>query len=232
MEEAAEKNHSDVEQPVLTLQEFSERVHRHWRQYGGVRTARFLLGRVWRKWEGAVYEARLDSPRPPAVWEDGEYLQSIGPDNIDSDVTPDLAAFLGSEAVENLDGVRKGNRLFVVSGEAGFLHCGYILFRTRQTRILGEQGQPPLIGGCYTAGPARGRGLYRKALLAELSFLREQGYQRAVIETHPKNTASRKGVEAAGFEFCRNVSAWILLNSVVLQKTVDSKAVQWRILRV
>ena len=45
--------------------------------------------------------------------------------------------------------------------------------------------------------------------------------RRVVIETSPDNIASRKGIEAAGFRLCREISAWIVLNSFVYQKRTD-----------
>jgi RimJ/RimL family protein N-acetyltransferase len=132
--------------------------------------------------------------------------------------------------VENLAGVRRGDRLFVVKSDVGYLHGGYIFYKTRQTRILGETGSPPLIGCCWTAPFAQGRGLYRKALGAELSYLQDQGYSRALIETSPQNIPSRKGIEAAGFRLCREMSAWIMLNRLVCQKAVEPSGTKWRII--
>jgi len=128
----------------------------------------------------------------------------------------------GEGAVENLEGVRNGNRLFVVAKGDEFQHCGYILFKTRQTLIIGENGNPPLIACCQTTPAARGRGLYRKALHAELGYLWSKGHRRAVIETSPDNLPSRRGIEAAGFRPCREVEVWILASCVVWQKVSDS----------
>src|SRR6516162_1866016 len=67
---------------------------------------------------------------------------------------------------------------------------------------------------------ARGRGLYRRALLAEMRHLGDRG-DRAVIETTPENLPSGKGIEAAGFRLCREVSGWIVLNWLVYQKAIE-----------
>ena len=130
------------------------------------------------------------------------------------------------------EGVRQGDRLFVVANGDEYQHCGYILFRTRQTKILGEEGNPPLIASCLTAPEARGRGLYRRALNAELCYLQSQGYGRAVIETDPENIPSRKGIEAAGFKLCREASVWIFFNLLVWMKAVEPAHTQWKMFRV
>ena len=83
---------------------------------------------------------------------------------------------------------------------------------------------------CYTAAAARGRGLYRRALLGEMRYLQDRGYKRVVIDTHPSNQASRRGIEAAGFQFARTVSVWIVLNLFALQRTETRHVTHWRML--
>lgn len=213
----------------MTISMLADRIRRHRRQHGTLATLRFLSSRVFRRREHVVFEAMLagiDSPR----WEQGEELHMIGPDNIDAEVTPAIRSFIGGdEAVESLDGVRDGDRLFVVTCGGEILHGGCILFNTRQTRLIGEPGNPPLIASCLTAPQARGRGLYRRSLRAELCYLRERGYRRAVIETSPDNVASRKGIEAAGFRFLREARIWIVLNWLVCQRLHDTSGTHWRV---
>ena len=153
----------------MNLHQVTKRIWRCWRQQGAWGTVRFLGSRILRHRRYVVFEANLDEPRPATEWLSGEQLRLIGPETVDSEVTTEMQDFLGGdEAVENLEGVRNGNRLFVVANGCQFYHCGYILYRTRQTKILGEEGNPPLIASCQTAPAARGRGLYRRALNAEL----------------------------------------------------------------
>jgi RimJ/RimL family protein N-acetyltransferase len=104
------------------------------------------------------------------------------------------------------------------------------MFNSRAKKLIGEDGDVPLIGYCYTAAAARGRGLYRRALLAEMGYLQHRGYKRVVIDTHPANQASRKGIEAAGFQFLRTVSVWIVLNLFALQRTEAGHDTRWRML--
>ena len=221
MEEAPEEPDPCLEQHNLTVALIGQRLRREWQSKGAWRTFRFLFSRIVRCWRAVVYEADLEPPRLPSNWNPDETLQSFGPEEIDTVLTPALRSFLGADGLENLEGVRNGNRLFLVSAGSTLLHCGYILFRTRQTKLIGEMGEPPVIACCFTSPAARGRGLYRKALNAELCFLRESGYKRAVIETDPDNLPSRKGIEAAGFRLIRSVRAWILLNWLVLQHSVE-----------
>jgi RimJ/RimL family protein N-acetyltransferase len=216
---------------AMNLHTAANRIIRHCHQHGAVATIRFLWSRVYRSHRYVVFDATLDAPRPRTKWQDGEELIIFGPENVDSAMTPELQSFLGgSDAIENLNGVRAGDRLFVVTSDVGYLHCGYILFKSRQTKILGESESVPLIGCCLTARATRGRGLYRRALNAELCYLREQGYKRALIETNPGNVSSRNGIEAAGFQFRREISVRIVLNWLVWQKAVDPSGVKRRLI--
>lgn len=214
----------------MNLLQVTNRIGRYWRQHGARETVRFLGSRILRRRRYVVFEANLDTPRPATEWLAGEQLRLIGPETVDTEVTMEMRTFLGGdEAVENLEGVRNGDRLFVVANGREFQHCGYILFRSRQTKILGEDGNPPLIASCHTVPAARGRGLYRRALNAELCYLRELGYRRAVIETDPENIPSRKGIEGAGFRLCRETSVWIFLNWLVFENSMEPSGTKRRL---
>jgi hypothetical protein len=177
-----------------------------------------------------VYQADLQQPCPPVEWLEGERLLVVGADNLESDLTPQVRAFLGGAVYEFLAGIRNGDRLFVIADQDECLHRGYIIFSSRAKKLIGENGNAPLIGYCYTAAAARGRGLYRRALLGEMRYLQDRGYKRVVIDTHPANLASRKGIEAAGFQFARTVSVWIVLNLLALQRTETRHDTHWRML--
>ena len=206
----------------------TDRIRHHWHGHGTLNTLGFLATRVVRCRRYVVFDASLEIERPCTLWGEGEQLQRIGPEEVDTALTPEVRAFLGdADAQESIEGVRQGNQLFLVTNHGEIQHCGYILFETRQTKILGEKDRPPLIACCLTAPAARGRGLYRKALNAELCYLRTRGYRRAVIETDPENAPSRKGIEAAGFRLRREISACILLNWLVLQKVREDTRTKW-----
>jgi RimJ/RimL family protein N-acetyltransferase len=188
-----------------------------------------LCSRIVRHRQHVIFEAILDQPWPSPQWNTDERLMILGPDNV-GEMTPELRRFLGGdEAHENIESIRKGNRLFVISQAGRFVHCGYVLFHARGATLIGELDRPPLIACCLTAAGARGRGLYRKALHAELQYLQQQGYRRVVIETDPENMASRRGIEGAGFRFCRLASTWTVLNIVALRRTIGSGKNKWNV---
>jgi GNAT superfamily N-acetyltransferase len=212
----------------------ADRVVRLYRQRGAWKTLRFLASRVLREQRTLVFQANLEAPWPPVEWESDEKVLHYGPPGLDeASLTPELKSFLGGEsAKENLEGLRNGDHLFIVEGASGYLHRGYILFKTKQSRIIGDAEELPVIAYCYTSPEARGRGLYRRALRAELSFLRSRGHRRALIETEPSNLASRKGIEGAGFSLAWEARVWILLNLVVLQCLRSETGTRWRTLLV
>jgi GNAT superfamily N-acetyltransferase len=177
-----------------------------------------------------VYQADLQHPYPPVEWTEGERLLVVGAENQESELTPQVRAFLGGAVYECLAGIRDGDRLFIIADQDECLHRGYVIFNSRAKKLIGENDNAPLIGYCYTAAAARGRGLYRRALLAEMRYLQQRGYKRVVIDTHPANQASRKGIEAAGFQFVRTVSVWIVLNLLALQRTEAGHDTRWRML--
>jgi predicted acetyltransferase len=215
----------------MRLLNLAKRIGIYWRRHGTLATLRFLAGRIVRHECHVVFEANLETAPADLPWSEGESLKVIDRENVDSAIGADLLKFLGGDdAAENLQGVREGNQLFIVARGAEYQHCGYILFRTKQSRIIGEPKDAPLIACCYTAPSARGRGLYRRALIAELHHLKGSGYRRVVIETTPENLPSRKGIEAAGFQLCREVSAWIVLNCLVYQKRIESSGATRKII--
>lgn len=215
----------------MRLLDLVKRIGTHWRHHGTLATLQFLASRIVRHQRHVVFEAVLDAAPDDVPLLEGERLKVIDRANLDSAIGADLRAFLGGdEAADNLEGVRNGNELFVVAHGAEYRHCGYILFRSKQTRIIGEPGDPPLIACCHTAPGARGRGHYRRTLIAELRHLWDRGYRRVVIETSPGNVPSRKGIEAAGFRLCREVSVWIVLNWLVYQKRIESSGVSRRLI--
>lgn len=209
--------------------EMAGRLARYRRKRGMAATLRFLASRIFRCQVHVVYEAVCAPSGPEIGWGADERLLWLGPGTLDANLTPELREFLGGEeAHESLLGVRQGNILLVVTSRGEFVHRGYILFRTRQKKIVGETADAPLIANCATVPAARGRGLYTRALRAELEYLAGQGYSRAIIETHPSNVASRRGIEKAGFTFGWQASVWILLNWLVIQRIRKNGSGQWR----
>jgi hypothetical protein len=205
------------------------RLSRYWKGRGPAATLLFVISRIFRREVNIVYEATLEKPLSPTRWDANEKLLLFGPENIDSSLNPRLVAFLGGgEAFESLEGVRNGDRLFVVANGNEYLHRGYVIFKSRRMKMIGEAEGTPFIGYCYTAPIARGRRLYPRTLHAQKCYLQTLGYQRVVVESAPENLASRKGIEAAGFTFAGEVSAWIVLNRFVLRRIQNAYGMNWR----
>jgi RimJ/RimL family protein N-acetyltransferase len=192
---------------------------------------------VMRYTERLIWEVKL-TPREPSIWEPGERLIILGPDNVDEEMTPQLRSFLrGTEAAGELNGVRGGDRLFIVATETEYLACSYIFFDTtretrRHARIYGEQRNTPIIGMSFTSPATRGRGLYRRILNEMFRFLRQMNYDRAICEVHPRNLASNRASEAAGLRVCRELCDWAFLDKVFVQKVKETGKSRWRILWV
>jgi len=207
------------------------RLRHQWQLTGPLATVRFVGSRLFRYQITRVYEADLRGPLPAAEWRPGERLEMIGPENLE-DLTPAVRRFLGGAGYECVAGIPRGDRLFLVASGEEYLHRGYVMAHSRTKRLIGEQDATPLIGYCYTAPTARGTGLYRRALLAELLYLQQAGYTRVAIDTHPDNYPSRKGIEAAGFTFLRTVSVWIVLSLFAIRRTEGGDGTRWRIVIV
>jgi RimJ/RimL family protein N-acetyltransferase len=182
-----------------------------------------------------IWEADLRAPRTPSQWAAGEQVTILGPDNVDREMTPALRDFLiATSAASELEGVRRGDRLFVIKSEDGYLAYSYIFFDTtketrRQAIILAEMRNTPIVGLSYTAPSARGRGLYQRILNDMFRFLHDIGPERAVCEVDPRNVPSNRASEAAGMRVCRQLSDWTILRWIVFQKVWEARKTRWRI---
>jgi GNAT superfamily N-acetyltransferase len=218
------------------------KIRSQWRQEGTVATlhaaVETLLHPFVRHHQRLIWEVRLTNDRPPSEWGMNERLLIVGPENLQTEMTPSLEAFLGgSHAAAEADGIQGGDRLFVVVEEMSYLAYSYIFFDTtretrRQARILGETRGTPIIGLSYTAPAARGRGLYRQILNEMFRFLARRGYTRAVCEVDPRNTPSNKASAAAGMQVCRELSDWVVLRRVMIQNVRESGRNGWRLVWV
>ena len=207
----------------------AERLMRYRRARGTLALIGFVLTRICRLRAHVVYEARCCDPRVPSLWHESDQILIFGPEDIDARLSPELYAFLGDEAFESVQGVRDGDVLFVVKHGKTFVHCGYVLFEHKGTKLVGEQESTPIIACCKTAQAAQGRGLYRKALNEEVLYLKERGYTRVIITTAPDNTASRRGIEAAGFNLIREVRVVIILNCIVWRRLREDRGTKSRL---
>ena len=195
------------------------------------------LSPIVRRRERLIWEMNL-GPLPPSVWEHGEKLMILGPDNIDRELTDQIRAVLGGPAAEpEIEGVRGGDRLFVVATETDILSWSYIFFDTtnetrRQARIYGEVRNTPIIGMSFTSPPARGRGLYRRILHEMFRYLASMNCERAVCEVHPGNTPSNKASLAVGMRVCRELRDWAIFNKLFIQRVTERGRSRWRVLWV
>jgi RimJ/RimL family protein N-acetyltransferase len=185
-------------------------------------------------WEARLTNSDVAAPERPA----NERLIVLGPENLEAELTPGLFAFLGGDGARSeIEGVRAGDRLFVVAEGTEYIAYSYIFFETtaetrRQARILGENPGTPIIGLSFTAEKARGRGIYRRILAEMFRFLEHSGYGRAVCEVEAGNAASNRASRAAGMQVCRELSDWRIAGYVMVQKMHYSGNSRWRVFRV
>jgi RimJ/RimL family protein N-acetyltransferase len=179
------------------------------------RMLRFLAGRLLcRTWETVVFDMTPLAPRDVEEWPRGAVLTVYTRDS--APMSRELDAFIRQYEPQVPDFVRNGDWVFVVTVDGQCAHFGWVGFSSRQVRVLGEPAGTPVIGHCFTAPAARGKGLFKRALRSMIGRLFERGCPRILVETHPTNEASRRGILAAGFEARRRMKIWILFNSVAV----------------
>ena len=189
-----------------------------------------------RRRERLIWEIEL-KPRKPSEWHAGESLSILGPDNIDKDMTDQLLSLLrgGGAGEHEIEGVRRGDRLFVVATGAETLACSFIFFDStpetrRQAHIYGVARNTPIIGMSFTAPAARGRGLYRRILNEMFRYLLDMNCQRAICEVHPANTPSNKASQGVGMTVSRELVDWCIFNRIFIQRVTQSGKTRWRVL--
>jgi RimJ/RimL family protein N-acetyltransferase len=181
---------------------------------GSVRLLRFLASRlVFRVWHTVVFE--MAPPKQVQVdWPAGEVFCLY---NRETPTMPSaLANYIREYEAELPDLVSRGDWVYVVLVNGNCAHFGSVCFSSRQLRVLGEPNATPIIGHCFTAPAARGKGLYKRALATIASHLGASGYSRVVVETHPANHASRRGIRGAGFEMLHILKVCIFLNLIAV----------------
>ncbi len=148
-----------------------------------------------------VWEAILTTPLSPSAWAEDEQFFVLGPENIDSEMTPQLLAFLGeysSQVSEDIEGVRKGDRVFIVANETAYLHHVYIYLtnsrrgtrRDRKCFFPLETEDIPILGNAWTVPAAQGRGMFHRATNEQLRYLQKMGYARVVSYAEKNNPSS------------------------------------------
>jgi hypothetical protein len=132
----------------------------YWRARGAqafvLAVMKTIVGPLVRYRRHFIWEALLDAPRPPSPWSDEELLSIIGPEHLDAALKPRLRRFLGGEsAARDLEGVRGGDRLILVTIDGNYVYSGYMYFDTtpetrRQMKIYGEAPGVPVLGNCVS----------------------------------------------------------------------------------
>jgi hypothetical protein len=118
--------------------------------------ARTLMRPVIRIERHGVWETMLLDERPPSAWANDEEFRIVGPETLEGELNPRLVEFLGGEnAAYDLEGVRRGDRLLIVTINGQYVYGGYVYFNTteetrRQLKIYGEDGTSPVIGTCVS----------------------------------------------------------------------------------
>jgi hypothetical protein len=225
------------------------RVKEYWKRKGAAATARAvvrtLICFVIRHRCRLVFEASLAIPREPSTWGPSETFLVFGPENI-HELSPELLANMDPERHWwDLQSVRDGNRLFVVSCGNYCVHRAYVctvdrpgLSHDRRAMFFGELSAAPMIRGSETTRYAADKaiyrhvrkGLYSRVLNEQLRYLQAAGYRSAVLFIMAENTLSIKGVTAAGFHLCRVLNDWVFFRSILLQKVCEKGTRTWRLM--
>jgi hypothetical protein len=214
-----------------SLANVASRIQAQVKERGILATFGFLASRLFRHQVTCVLDADLRVPLPSVEWAPSESVLIVGPQNVDSALGARERAFLGGTTEEFIPGLRTRDLLFLISDGGTYLHRSYVMLNASTgKKLIGEEPETPLIGYAYTSDAARGRGIFKRALGAELLHLQSMGYKRALFEFHPDNTPSKKGSMAAGFSYSKIADVWIAFNLVAAQRLKSNNGTRWKIL--
>lgn len=232
-----------------TLSQLLARLSRHYKEKGPLSVlqaaAGTLVNLIIRHRCTLAFEAHLNTPREPSAWGPRERLLIFGPDNLD-ELTPELLSTMDPETHrEELESLRRGNRLFVVAFDSYCLHRGYISIvetsgHTKDRKIIffGDLGDAPLLRMSVNTHYLRrkdifrhvSKGLYARVLNEQLRYLQGLGHKRAVLYIMAENTLSIKATIAAGFQLTRVLNDFVLFRCLLVQKVCELGVRKWRIL--
>jgi predicted acetyltransferase len=172
---------------------------------------RFLISRVFvRRFHRAVYEVKTPDAVGLPVWRASEVFFFERPARMEDLPEPIRRCCRDRNASEYVDG---STYVYAVLVDGVAVHSGFVMMRTRETKVLGEPSGTPLIGNCYTAEGSRGRGYYSRALRELTHRLGETGCDRVLIEVDVWNQSSRRGIDKGGFRLHRILSGYIVANA-------------------
>lgn len=198
---------------------------RVWRDRGTVGFVSFMLGRLlMRPFHRVLYEGYARQMPPP----DPDGTRRVQLYDSQSTIPDEVLRFVRPGGEEYLEGVRDADLLYVARVENCLVHYGFVMRRTRETAVLGESRGTPIIGNCWTHPDARGQGVYPFALRHVLQALPDRGIDRVLIETDVSNTASRRGIEKAGFRQLRIYNALIVCNLMLVGSVEEGLRRSWK----
>jgi GNAT superfamily N-acetyltransferase len=121
------------------------------------------------------------------------------------------------------EGLHRDEILYAfLDGDGNVLSYAFVLFDTRAKRVLRLPTTVPLIANCYTRPEARGRRLYPGLLRFAAADLARRGHERIFINCTSDNTASIRGIEAAGFARIAEIRSGLFLSRIVFLQRVKA----------
>jgi RimJ/RimL family protein N-acetyltransferase len=174
---------------------------------------RFVVGRfLHRTWRNVVYRDDGSLDRPAQPWPSGYRFEVCAVTDMDASTRQ---AIWDAGGQDTLSAVKTGDMVYVVRCGDAVASFGAVFFRSVALSILGLPRSAVLVGGCYTVPAHRRQGLYRLALHETVRSLRAAGVHDVYIEVSAANTASVRGIEAAGFVRLNLAEASIWFGRVV-----------------
>jgi len=117
--------------------------------------------------------------------------------------------------------VKKGHECYLGIYNGKIVHTSWVFRNSKACRILGGKRFDLLIGECFTIPEMRGNGIYPYVLACILRSLKSENISKVLIDTHPDNISSMRGIEKVGFKKDRIVSYVTLLTTLVIRKNLS-----------
>lgn len=157
-----------------------------------------------RRVEERLYRSRLDHVRPVPPRDDVELIWVGARDQLRRGMWELLRAQTGR--IGSMLWARRLARGQVVIGFAAcdgrWVHYSILNLRGRIVESAGLPSRDAaVVGPCFTAPEARGRGIYPHVISAARLELRRRGARWAYIFASAANAASLRGIEKAGYEY-------------------------------
>lgn len=193
-----------------------------WRSSGPRGAFRFLArSLVFKKWHTIVYRDELGLKRPESEFPESFTFTIHSPSaRTPKSMRASIAKAGGREFLLSLS---NEDSLWTISYQNRCVAWGAVSPQSKQARILRLPADAVLLGSGFVVPAFRNRGLHRKALNAVALWTARTLGRRAWLEVAPDNTASIRGIEAAGFSKVREVKMRVLLRSII----IEDRCVRW-----